>query len=95
MASDLGVFPGTHSVLWEQYTGLGVPCIFGEWDGIKHLDVGGNCVFVSSRDDLFNQLKHILFDVMAYKEMLASAKAKGPESFSYTAIANKAIEVNS
>jgi hypothetical protein len=26
-AGDLAFFPGTHSVLWEQAVGIGLPCI--------------------------------------------------------------------
>ena len=44
LASDLGVFPGTHSVLWEQAVGSGLPCIFKKWPGMTHVDVGGNCI---------------------------------------------------
>lgn len=34
--SDLGIFPGTHSVLWEACAN-GLPCIFKHWDGIEHV----------------------------------------------------------
>ena len=30
-AADLGFFPGTHSVLWEQAVGSGVPCVFKKY----------------------------------------------------------------
>ena len=50
LASDLGVFPGTHSVLWEQAVGTGLPCIFHEWPGMTHVDIGGNCVFIKNGD---------------------------------------------
>ena len=50
MASDLAFFPGTHSVLWEQAVGSGLPCIFKKWMGIQHVDIGGNCLFIQSGD---------------------------------------------
>ena len=41
IASDLAVFPGTHSVLWEQAAACGIPMIVKDWEGMHHVDVGG------------------------------------------------------
>lgn len=50
LASDLAIFPGTHSVLWEEAVGLGIPCVFLKWPGIEHVDLGGNCIFIDSSE---------------------------------------------
>lgn len=44
--ADLIVFPGTHSVLWEQAVGTGTPTIYKYWDEMTHMDIGGNCMFL-------------------------------------------------
>src|SRR5699024_5967987 len=54
-ASDLAVFPGRHSVLWEQAVGTGVPCLFRYWDGTTHVDVGGNSLFLYN--DTVNEIE--------------------------------------
>ena len=42
-AADLVVFPGQHSVLWEQACACKVPCVFARWTGMNHVDNGGRC----------------------------------------------------
>ncbi len=93
MASDVAFFPGTHSVLWEEAVGLGLPCIFLRWTGIQHVDLGGNCVFIESSD--LATIKKMLLDISVNKAMLAKMKEvslnKGPEIFSYSKIAARSI----
>lgn len=92
-ASDLACFPGTHSVLWEQSVGLGLPAIFKRWDGIEHIDIGGNCIFLE--DVSVEIIKKILLEVYRkdnlYQSMKESAK-EGIKIFSYYEIAKRAIE---
>ena len=45
-AADLAVFPGRHSVFWEQVTAQGIPMLCKKWDGTTHVDVGGNVRFL-------------------------------------------------
>ena len=49
-ASELVVFPGRHSVFWEQVAAQGIPMICKDWPGTHHVDVGGNTVFIISDD---------------------------------------------
>ena len=35
----LAVYPGTHSVLWEQTVGVGIPVILKKWEGFEHLEI--------------------------------------------------------
>ncbi|MFK1961527.1 hypothetical protein ACIXEH_11290 [Bacteroides fragilis] len=62
-ASDLAVFPGTHSVLWEQAVGIGIPSIFKYWDGMTHVDLGGNCLFLfeNSSEEISKKNKFSFF----------------------------------
>ena len=93
LASDLGVFPGTHSVLWEQAVGTGLPCIFKKWNGMTHVDVGGNCIFVD--DGKVNTIKECIQDVFddksKYEEMRSVAVTRGVKFFSYEQIARVSI----
>ena len=51
IASDLACFPGTHSTLWEQTVGVGLPAIFKRWPEMEHVNINGNCKFVKGDDD--------------------------------------------
>lgn len=92
-ASDLVVFPGKHSVLWEQAVGMGVPCIFRKLDGFTHVDIGGNCVFTEevTTEALKECLSSVIDDKEAYKKMLNAAREKGMKNFSYKDIARRSI----
>jgi len=94
VASDLVVFPGTHSVLWEQAVACGVPCVFMDRDMMKHVDVGGNCVFLPKDDveTIHHTLINILDDKDSYQKMKEVAINKGVEYFSYASIAKRSIE---
>lgn len=93
-ASDIAFFPGTHSVLWEEAVGLGLPCVFYRWDGIQHVDLGGNCIFIDDSEEttIENTLLKLKDDQIFFKKMRTIAEEKGPEIFTYSKIAKKAIE---
>ena len=94
LCADLAVFPGTHSVLWEQAVGTGIPCIFRRWDGMDHVDVGGNCEFLETGGEceITEALRRITCDRDKYGQMRRVALAKGVAKFSYSQIARRAIE---
>lgn len=92
LASELVVFPGTHSVMWEQACACGVPCVFKHWEGMHHVDVGGNCEFLY--EDSAEEMKKIIEDIVEDKEKYAKMKnaaQKGIKEFSYNEIAKRAI----
>lgn len=95
-ASDLAMFPGRHSVMWEQVAGQGIPMVCKYWDGTTHVDVGGNVQFLYK--DSTEEIKQVLEKLMTrgseYQEMLKSAREKGKEVFSYKQISKRAIEIN-
>lgn len=92
--ADLIVFPGTHSVLWEQAVGVGVPCVFKHWSGMTHVDVGGNCEFLF--EDKIEEIESVLLSIINNKDryllMKKNAVEKGLREFSYSDIARRAIE---
>jgi len=92
LISDLTVFPGTHSVLWEEAVGCGIPAVFKYWKGMTHVDVGGNCVFL--KQDSTYEIKEVITDLYSneekYKKILKVAQEK-KELFYYSYISKKAI----
>lgn len=95
-ASDLAVFPGTHSVLWEECVGLGIPCIFKKWEGMEHVDIGGNCIFLkeSNKSELFNVLSSLVQNESNLSGMQKVALSEGSKQFRYSQIAMQAIGKN-
>lgn len=95
-ASDLAFFPGTHSVLWEQAVGIGLPCVFKRWKGMEHVDVGGNCIFLKegSLEEIKTTISKINNEKKLYSNMLKVASGKGVSEFSYLKIAKKSIQID-
>lgn len=93
LASDLAVFPGTHSVLWEQACACGIPCVFKDWEGMHHVDTGGNCEFLhkDSKEEIKAVISSIFDDKEKYSEMKQAAE-KSKKDFFYSEIAKKAID---
>jgi 1,2-diacylglycerol 3-alpha-glucosyltransferase len=92
-ASDLGVFPGRHSVIWEQAVGSGLPCIFKYWEGTTHVDLGGNCLFLheDSEEEIFYLLNSLIKDKEKIYQMKNISELKGIKYFSYADISARAI----
>lgn len=97
LASDLAVFPGTHSVLWEQAMACGIPGLFKDWDGgFNHIDCGGNAKILKdiSKESLNSEITRLIDEKEVYTKMKEIAETKGRKTFSYIEIAKKAIEFN-
>lgn len=93
LAADLVVFPGQHSVLWEQACACKVPCIFRRWPGMEHVDHGGNADFldevtVETLDDMITGL----YFTGKYAQMKAAAESEATDIYLYSRIAAKALE---
>ena len=92
-ASDLVVFPGSHSVFWEQVVGLGIPMVVKYWDGTTHVDMGGNCKFLYK--DSTTEIKEIIESLLnsnEYEKMKLIAK-KAVDKFLYSTISKKSIDL--
>ena len=94
-ASQLVVFPGRHSVFWEQVCGQGKPMIVKKWKGTTHVDIGGNIEFLTSDSvlEIQRKIENIFYDTEKYKGMLDIAKCEGAKKFSYNSLAQKSIEL--
>lgn len=92
-AADLVFFPGQHSVLWEQACASKVPCVFGKWDGMDHVDNGGNARFLDCREP--SELRRLIQQLQftpEYREMLAAARSDKTDIYLYSRIAAKSLE---
>lgn len=92
-SSDLAVFPGLHSVLWEQTCALGIPCIFKDINGVHHVNLNGNALFLKdvSTRNLEKELLDLTNNPEKYESMRIAAKKNGPKYFSYLDIAERSI----
>jgi hypothetical protein len=92
--SDLAVFPGRHSVLWEQVAGMGIPLLVKYWPGTTHIDVDGNCEFLyeDSIDEIKSKLK-LIMNNKKYNEMKIIAENEGKKNFLYSNIAKKSLDL--
>ena len=93
LSSDLGYFPGTHSVLWEQAVACGLPTVFKLWQGMMHVNVNGNAILqdLVSVNNIKEQIAQIVSGPHLYEEMKAKA-IEAKDSFCYSEIAKKAID---
>lgn len=93
VASDIACFPGTHSTLWEQAVGVGLPCILKHWNEMTHMNVNDNCVFISGEDmqELRDAINKMLQPKFFHKMKLNAESARN--SFLYSRIAAKAIDI--
>lgn len=91
-AADMVVFPGTHSVLWEQAVGTGLPGIFRHWDGIEHIDKEGNIEFINgeSKEELKKILEKVSCNMDIYNNMRTRAE-QVKDDFLYSSIARRSL----
>ncbi len=92
-AADLVVFPGTHSVLWEQACASKVPCVFKRWEGMEHVNNGGNAEFI---DDVYAEglaaiIARLRFTA-EYEAMKRVADSEKTDQYLYSHIARKSLE---
>lgn len=92
-AADLVVFPGRHSVFWEQVTGQGLPMLVKDWPGTHHIDLGGNVIFLKEDGvkEIQDRIQYLVDHPDEYAQMKLVAQKKGMQAFSYKNIAARAL----
>lgn len=90
-AADLAVFPGRHSVFWEQVAAQGIPMLVKRWDGTTHTDICGNTMFLEkdSVEEIREKLTELL-EPVRYAQLKAAAE-KASAHFLYSKIALSSI----
>ncbi len=93
IASDFGVFAGSHSVLWEEAIGCSLPCLFKKVEEIDHVEACGNAISLKEPtvENIYEALNKVISD-KDYYNSLKEASIKASKEFSYTEIAKKSIE---
>ena len=93
-AADLVIFPGRHSVFWEQVAGLGKPMICKYWKGTTHINVGGNVLFLNkdSTKEIKIVLQTLINHPLKLKKMKDVAQKVAMKEFSYKEIAKKSLQ---
>ncbi|MBQ4585922.1 MAG: glycosyltransferase family 4 protein [Clostridia bacterium] len=93
LSADLVMFPGQHSVLWEQACACKVPAVFMRWDGMDHVNNGGNSdfVFPITEEDLRDKIEELNYTEKYYK-MKNVALSEKTDVYLYSNIAKKSIE---
>ena len=92
-SAELAVFPGRHSVFWEQVVGLGIPMVVKYWQGTTHIDLGGNCSFLyhDTVGEILSVITKITSEPDIYENMRKKAMTKSRDIFLYSNIALKSI----
>ena len=93
VAADIAVFPGTHSVIWEQVVGSGLVGIFQRWEGFQHIDINGNCLICDFKNsnDIINTIQSLKKDKALFAKMKALTQ-EASSHFQYSTIAKHCIE---
>ena len=89
--ADLVVFPGRHSVYWEQVAGMGIPMIVKYWNGTTHINHNGNVKFLNK--DSVDEIKKTIEDLF-FSDELEKMKAAAENSknfFSYRSVAKRSV----
>ena len=91
-ASDLGFFPGRHSVIWEQMVAAGIPCVFRKLPRTDHVDIGGNCLFLEdgSEEKIADILEYVV-EKDNYMKLKQNSLSNRKNKFLYSNIAKNSI----
>lgn len=92
-AADLVFFPGQHSVLWEQACASKTPCVFERWEGMEHVNNGGNSDFINKIDteSIRTKIEELLY-TDKYYQMKEIAESDRTDIYLYSRIAVKSLE---
>lgn len=91
--SNYAIFPGRHSVLWEEAVGLGTPIVVKRIEGYNHIDIGGNVVFLEKQDiEYYKKIILTILNEKFYKEIKSKAMTPKRNMFLYSKISKEAID---
>ena len=93
-AADLVVFPGRHSVFWEQVVAQGIPMLCKDWKGTHHIDLNGNVEFLTkdTAEEIQKKIETLVCSREEYNKMKYVAVQRGMKKFAYSNIAKQSIE---
>lgn len=92
-AADLIVFPGLHSVLWEQALACKLPCAFSRLKGFEHVEVSGTLLLDETTVPAYRKcIEGLCGNPAAYEKLKKAADSADRECFLYSRIAQKVID---
>lgn len=93
-AADMVMFPGLHSVLWEQAVASKVPCAFSRIDGFEHVDLGGNCILMEGKNAEYYKtiIEKAVGNEEYYQRLKDNAESEKTSAFLYSNIAQKVVD---
>lgn len=92
--AQLALFPSRHSVFWEQAVSQGIPLCVKYWEGITHINVNNNCIFLY--EDSEEEIKKVIVSLRKEKTAYDTLKNNAEQcrrQFLYSDIAKKAIGI--
>lgn len=94
LSADLGMYPGSHSVLWEQAVACGLPCIFNKYVENGYVDIGGNCLMFENptTETIYAAMRQVVENRELYNSMKNIAESEAREDFLYSKIAKKCLQ---
>lgn len=94
LASDIAVFPGTQSVLWQQAIYCGLPLIVKKWPGVEYLN-DGNIILLEDDDkvEIRNSINEIINNTEKFLYMSKESLKYGKIKYSYRLIAKKVLGI--
>ncbi len=92
LASDIAVFAGSQSVLWQHALGCGLPAIFKYWPGVDYLSIG-NALFLNTlhEKELLERLQYLIDNKEIRENMERLAREHCVNKFNYEVIAKTSI----
>ena len=93
MNSNLSVFIGGHSTIWEESIAIGLPGIFMRYVGFEHINFNNNVFFIehNEKSTIFPLLDSLLTNKDFYLQLKNNALNDKRKEFFYSEIAKKAI----
>jgi len=92
--SDLAIFPGSKSALWESAIGMGLPMVCQYWEGMEYIDLNGNIEYLMGNGD-YKEISYLISRLYHNRRKLKSmqkiAYEKGLDSLSYNNIAKRIL----
>lgn len=92
--TDVAVFAGRHSVLWEQSVGLQIPLVLPFGENCSHIDFPGNVLWANFKSSLgCKKMLDKLADPKTISSLKKAALSVESERFLYSNISKKTLEI--
>jgi 1,2-diacylglycerol 3-alpha-glucosyltransferase len=94
VTSDVAIFPGTKSSLWEVATAIGLPLLGRYWPGLEYLDFNGNIVYFEKSpnvNEIFEKIDYVYHNPAELISMKKVAEKFGLKELSYSNVADKIL----